>query len=204
MFRRLVCSHLFLFLLTSYPISTSLLSCGHTCPSKCHQISDHSKMPCEAVVYGKCPIGHPSSRKCKEPQKPCAKCEAIRKAAERKAKTDLEHARAIADLDMQIERERAAVRQAHDAEVKANPLAQKQNDLITTKESAKIAASEPSVSDRNPASNFPVSLAKYPSPIDKVLSPTGSQFEGDGSDSARARWSSRRRPTMNRTTRTTR
>ena len=111
-------------------ISTHMLSCGiHTCPSKCHQISDHSKMACEVSIFGVCAVGHPIQRKCKEPQSPCSKCEKERKAKERQAADDFAHALRLADLDDKIEQERETIQRVRDAEDKAKALSQKQGDL---------------------------------------------------------------------------
>ena len=93
------------------------MSCGmHTCPSKCHPINDHSKMPCERLVHAPCSAGHPSVRKCKDPQKPCRRCVAAKKEAERKAKEDLEHSISIAALDKEIETQLDILRQVKLAE----------------------------------------------------------------------------------------
>jgi len=57
--------------------SGATLSCGeHFCPSKCHQLYDHSKMRCEEIVSSLCPKGHPRSYTCSdEPPTTCSKCE---------------------------------------------------------------------------------------------------------------------------------
>lgn len=71
---------------------TSTLNCGlHRCPQKCHQSSDHSKMPCEAVLSRKCAKGHVTSWKChKKPPAACGQCERDAKEEERKKKKALE------------------------------------------------------------------------------------------------------------------
>ncbi len=36
--------------------SKTILSCGiHACPQRCHQLHDHSKMPCDHLLYSQCP-----------------------------------------------------------------------------------------------------------------------------------------------------
>jgi hypothetical protein len=66
------------------------LNCGlHDCPSKCHQLYDHSKMPCEFIISSKCPKGHVQSRKCHEnPPILCKKCERDAKLQDDKRKRD--------------------------------------------------------------------------------------------------------------------
>ncbi|EED23738.1 conserved hypothetical protein [Talaromyces stipitatus ATCC 10500] len=51
------------------------LSCGiHECPSKCHQLVDHSKMICKKVVKWNCPRGHTSSLPCSMVKGACRFC----------------------------------------------------------------------------------------------------------------------------------
>ncbi|KAJ4487682.1 P-loop containing nucleoside triphosphate hydrolase protein [Lentinula aciculospora] len=54
----------------------TMLKCGlHRCPSKCHQLADHTKMPCEAIIQSKCPKNHNRHYKCSEgPLLSCRKC----------------------------------------------------------------------------------------------------------------------------------
>lgn len=51
------------------------LSCGvHECPSKCHQLVDHSKMKCTKFVQWKCPRGHTLSLSCSTVKGACRFC----------------------------------------------------------------------------------------------------------------------------------
>ncbi|KIM44994.1 hypothetical protein M413DRAFT_25383 [Hebeloma cylindrosporum] len=80
------------------------LSCGqHLCSSKCHQLSDHSKMRCEEIVTSSCIQGHPRSSTCSDgPPTTCYKCN--REARLLKAKQD---------QDILRKQRREAEQQAH-------------------------------------------------------------------------------------------
>ncbi|EJU00451.1 NFX1-type zinc finger-containing protein 1 [Dacryopinax primogenitus] len=62
------------------------LACGlHLCPSKCHQLFDHSKMKCERVLDDKCTNGHRRTWKCYEnPPPTCRACDDATAIAEKK------------------------------------------------------------------------------------------------------------------------
>ena len=72
--------------------SGTILSCGlHTCPSKCHQLHDHSKIKCEFIMDSKCLDGHRNTYKCHEqPRLTCSQCEREKKLAETKKQKALE------------------------------------------------------------------------------------------------------------------
>ncbi|KAE9394090.1 P-loop containing nucleoside triphosphate hydrolase protein [Gymnopus androsaceus JB14] len=120
----------------------AMLKCGlHACPSKCHQLSDHSKMSCEAVVQSKCPKNHVQNWKCSEgPLPSCKKCdkeaaEVRRKqqlALETQRKQDAERAvyeKELREIDEKIEAEMEAARYAEDARKRQEVLDQKRRDL---------------------------------------------------------------------------
>jgi hypothetical protein len=142
-------------------------------------------MACESPVYENCPVGHPMQKKCKDPKKPCSKCEADRKAKEKKAKEDFEHVRKIAELDDEIKRERDVVIHAREAEDNEKAIAQKKNDLQVAKESARVAALNPLPPVSNPEATSLSSCAG--SQAVGTKQPSNSDLPGDLS-SARARW----------------
>jgi hypothetical protein len=128
------------------------LSCKlHKCPLKCHQIADHSKMPCEEPVYSKCDKGHDNSYLCyKGPSPLCAICAKEKKLAEKlqkelftlKHKQDLdqrEHDRKMAELDDMIKTERQNIRDAQLAQERDDALRQKMKDLEETRALADAA-----------------------------------------------------------------
>lgn len=110
--------------------SGTKLNCGiHSCPSKCHQISDHSKMPCEQVVASNCPNGHALTWKCHQRQPlTCRICERDAKRASEKQQKDSE-----------LQKKRDAEQQAHDEKMakireKLDEQIQAQRDLQLAKE----------------------------------------------------------------------
>ena len=123
-----------------------MLNCGlHLCPQKCHQLHDHSKVPCEHVMRDKCPNGHARSWKChKPPPKSCSKCEAdarriqkeMQKALELQEKRDREeqeYLRQIAKIDALLEDERQRIKDAQMSKERAQAVQQKEQDLANAK-----------------------------------------------------------------------
>ncbi|KAJ5272282.1 hypothetical protein N7478_007407 [Penicillium angulare] len=118
------------------------LSCGvHECPSKCHQLSDHSKMKCTKIIKWNCPRGHTLSVSCSMAKGSCRFCnqeDAMKKRKhERDAKLEAErqrkqsiYAQQIAELqseashlrrlkgDQIIDAERTRVLEQHREEIK--------------------------------------------------------------------------------------
>ncbi|OQE43716.1 hypothetical protein PENCOP_c003G04699 [Penicillium coprophilum] len=67
------------------------LSCGvHECPSKCHQLADHSKMKCTRPVEWKCSRGHTLHLPCSQAKRSCRFCILEDQVKERRRKRDLE------------------------------------------------------------------------------------------------------------------
>lgn len=126
--------------------STSMLNCGiHQCPSKCHQLYDHSKMECAFLMDLTCANGHRRTYTCHQgPPVKCVKCEKAAEAAEEQRRKDFEkqqkrdeeqkeHARRIAALDAEIEAELEAQRERERARQRSDALVQKQRDLADAK-----------------------------------------------------------------------
>ena len=77
--------------------SGARLNCGiHDCLQRCHQLYDHSKMECRAIVESVCPRSHRLTRPCFKSKTPCRKCEAEDEEKERIKRRDHK-------LDMQRE-----------------------------------------------------------------------------------------------------
>ncbi|KAL0952879.1 hypothetical protein HGRIS_007097 [Hohenbuehelia grisea] len=121
------------------------LSCGlHLCPSKCHQLYDHSKMKCLHPVYTKCAKGHEKRRKCHEPStSACSKCDEEARIAERKRQREYEmkqireaeetkHTRDIAELEGKIVAERQKLRDEQVTKDRKNAIQQKSKELQDT------------------------------------------------------------------------
>lgn len=92
---------------THVPLSGILLSCGsHGCPSRCHQIVDHSKKRCENVMRTSCANGHPQTWKCHQGRHAaCNQCERDKKAAEEQR---------LREYELQQQREAAQLRHNHE------------------------------------------------------------------------------------------
>lgn len=126
----------------SHLYSNALLSCGvHKCSSKCHQIQDHSKMPCTEYLSSICDAGHKQSWKCSDKRsKSCTTCEREAKLAREKQKRDLDaqqkrdeeqraHLARMDDLDAQIAQEHQAREDARLTQERLQAIKQKENDL---------------------------------------------------------------------------
>ncbi|KAI0067131.1 P-loop containing nucleoside triphosphate hydrolase protein [Artomyces pyxidatus] len=158
----------------------SMLNCGlHTCPSKCHQLYDHSKMECEHIMSANCSQGlHRQSWKCHKKQPlTCPKCEKEVKAAEKRQKEafelqqrrdaeQLEHAKKLAELDEQIEAERQAQKDADLVQERVNALRQKKLDLEAARAQTLRKASAPP-----PQAPVPSPSTQAPSPPRHPASP---------------------------------
>ncbi|KAL4256309.1 CbxX/CfxQ family protein [Pleurotus pulmonarius] len=124
----------------------SKLSCGlHTCPSKCHQLVDHSKMECLQIMTTQCPNGkHTVRYKCHQGPPPnCRKCEQDVKRREQKAQQDfdlkqkqeaeqLAHVKKMAEIEAEIERERQKLRDAQLAREREDAIRQRKEELAET------------------------------------------------------------------------
>ncbi|KAF9264160.1 P-loop containing nucleoside triphosphate hydrolase protein [Marasmius fiardii PR-910] len=133
------------------------LSCGiHDCPSRCHQLADHSQMKCMVIIKTNCHQGHPQSYKCyqKVPLS-CRKCDAEAKAAKKKQeeafaqqqKRDaelLEHAKEMASIDEQIARENQRAEDDRSRQERQNALEQRKEDLARLRARNEKTAEKPS------------------------------------------------------------
>ncbi|RDL34326.1 NFX1-type zinc finger-containing protein 1 [Venustampulla echinocandica] len=127
-----------------------MLKCGvHKCTSSCHQIFDHSKIQCMAILKQNCPNGHSQSWYCHVGATPltCSTCEREKKAALRKAQKALKdkqkrdeqtqkHAEKMAKLQEEIDQ---IIQNRKDDRLDSEQeaaLAQKKEDLAKAKERA--------------------------------------------------------------------
>ncbi|KZT25311.1 P-loop containing nucleoside triphosphate hydrolase protein [Neolentinus lepideus HHB14362 ss-1] len=165
----------------------AVLSCGvHTCPMKCHQISDHSKMPCEHLSRKNCPNGHLQSWKCHQGEPiSCKKCDQEAKLAEKKQREEFAlqekrdeeqraHAQRMAELDQKIAQQRAAIRDAQLAAERAMAKQQKEKELQEATALSNQAASSVLQSAKTSLSSFVQSFmpsASNPSPPNNTTQP---------------------------------
>ncbi|KAJ3930107.1 MAG: P-loop containing nucleoside triphosphate hydrolase protein [Lentinula lateritia] len=136
----------------------TMLKCGlHCCPSKCHQLADHSKMACEAIVQFKCPKNHNQRYKCSEgPLLSCKKCDQEADEVKRKQQRALEsqrkqeaqkveYERKLRELNEQIDSEMEAGRAVEEQKKRQEVLQQKKRDLqeISARNANRLVNSSP-------------------------------------------------------------
>lgn len=121
------------------------LSCGvHECPSRCHQLADHSKMPCYKIVDWVCPRSHRSSQPCFQINGACRVCNEEDRAKEQKRQRDLElesererrqkeYAQKLAEIQDEIAHERRLRQGNYQDEERKKVLQQYQEDLARLK-----------------------------------------------------------------------
>ncbi|KAF7879835.1 uncharacterized protein EAF02_008005 [Botrytis sinoallii] len=126
----------------------ALLICNtHHCPSKCHQVFDHSKMLCKEILQQKCPEGHTIKSKCHEnlPLKSCPKCEKEKRDAAKQAKKELDeqlrreemrqkHQKELEKLQKDFDRVHQEIQDSQLRSEQEAVLAQKRKDLSTIKD----------------------------------------------------------------------
>ena len=156
--------------------SPTLLKCGvHLCPSRCHQLSDHSKMICQSVLSSKCSSGHSQSWRCwKGKLASCRECENEKKAKEKRLQDELirrqqrelelqEHAKQMAKLEEELRMVREAVVDAQRAQEMKEVLLQRKRDLEDAKRAAARSSYHPAKSSNaGPSSDDREKYQKQP------------------------------------------
>jgi hypothetical protein len=168
MFRTLVSAQQANFVFCSDQYSGKILNCGlHSCPHRCHQLQDHSKMQCNAVVHEKCPQNHPISRKCHDKAAAlCKTCDAEARAKEkrrqREHQLDLKrqakqeaYALKLAAIEDEIEQQKNLLKDQSEEQARNNALAQKRQDLANLKKNVQKPLSNELHDSSRRASNFP-------------------------------------------------
>ncbi|KZT43420.1 P-loop containing nucleoside triphosphate hydrolase protein [Sistotremastrum suecicum HHB10207 ss-3] len=132
------------------------LPCNHDCPLRCHQLSDHTKFPCEQICYSNCASGHSMQWKCsKGPSLQCKRCIREAKLAEEKKKREFElqekrdaarqeHLRAMAELDSELAGVAESLKDQQLTVEMQRALESKRQELLRAKERA---ASRPLATD---------------------------------------------------------
>ncbi|KAI9668499.1 MAG: hypothetical protein M1829_005377 [Trizodia sp. TS-e1964] len=143
-----------------------LLSCGiHKCPQKCHQLFDHSKIDCKAILTQNCANGHTQAWQChsKAPLI-CQTCEREKKALEKKILKDLlakqkreekvkKHLKEMEEIQAEIDALGQSMKEQRlDAEQRA-VLDQKRLDLAAAKEREARARNLPQNGPPTPQDN---------------------------------------------------
>ena len=121
--------------------SGTKLTCGiHDCPSRCHQLFDHSKMKCHKIVESVCSRNHRLSQPCFKKDSTCRVCEAEDRRQELKRQRDhkLEierefkrknYAHRLTELQDEIAHERRIVRERSEQNEREKVIRQHQQDL---------------------------------------------------------------------------
>ena len=144
-------------------LSGVFLQCGlHICPSRCHQLFDHSKMECNQLVQSKCSVGHVQSWRCHANKPaPCRPCENERRSKEKKLQEEFvrqqrreqkqkEHAAELTRLDEEMRMLRERVADGQMSKEMAQSIEQKKQDLADTRALAECPSSS-SVNAKGPA-----------------------------------------------------
>src|SRR5258708_5041834 len=140
-------------------VSEQTLNCGiHPCPSKCHQLVDHSKLKCEARVVTECVNNHPVHKECHDKYSlvNCPTCKRQKRQAEdaaRRAAEQAAHEEKMAELDARLAAKRLASQGQKVAQERDAALKRKQQDVLDF-EAACFA--QPSVPDPPAAQSSPI------------------------------------------------
>ena len=139
--------------------SRTMLNCGkHTCPQRCHQLFDHSKVKCKQIIQDKCSQDHTITWECWKQSVPCGKCEA--EAKRREAQRQRDHAldqqrqaherlyaQKLAEVDDEIAHERRLQREGQDQLSRERILQQRKKDLadakIATEKGKSVESTDP-------------------------------------------------------------
>ncbi|KAJ7104159.1 P-loop containing nucleoside triphosphate hydrolase protein [Mycena belliarum] len=158
----------------------SILNCGlHPCTSKCHQISDHSKMECRQIMQSKCTKGHLQSWKCyKRAPATCDKCDREAQIAENKrqkehalqekrAAAQVAYAQKLAAIDAEIAAKNQELQDARLETERSLAIQQKEKDL----EDAKARVARGVVSGTRPNKSLPALPSGSANPITPPFTP---------------------------------
>ncbi|PYH79142.1 putative nonsense-mediated mRNA decay protein [Aspergillus uvarum CBS 121591] len=158
------------------------LKCGlHDCPQKCHQLSDHSKMQCQAAIDWICPRNHKQITPCFQHKGQCRRCAEEDREAERRRQRDMdldakrqakqqEYARQLALIQHEIAVERRLQQEKRDEEERQRVLQQTLDDLeqLKTRGAERKRDTSPTAVNADQASQKPETLPDR----SKILSQT--------------------------------
>ncbi|KAG2072157.1 P-loop containing nucleoside triphosphate hydrolase protein [Suillus decipiens] len=157
----------------------TMLSCNvHPCPSKCHQLSDHSKVLCQHVLFGKCMAGvHQVSWKCHQgPHIKCTPCEKDAKRIEKQLLRDAElqqkrdveqaiHDARMAEMDAKLKVEVEVIADANTAKQREAMVKQKEREIQEAKVRAQkiTGSSQDGNTDLSKPTTSPSQQSSHPS-----------------------------------------
>ncbi|OKL58227.1 hypothetical protein UA08_06552 [Talaromyces atroroseus] len=181
------------------------LNCGlHECPSKCHQIADHSKMTCTKIIEWSCSRGHHISQPCAKAKGSCRYCNQEDIAKERKRQRDLildaerdrkqkQYTQALIDAQEEIAHLKRFQRDKFEDEERSRTLKQHWDEIERIKNPLRlpdpVAQGMPDVRpnqatktvDRNPASDreSPLNYKQNPSVQQEETTPKPSETKDE-------------------------
>ncbi|KAG2354583.1 P-loop containing nucleoside triphosphate hydrolase protein [Suillus spraguei] len=157
----------------------TMLSCNvHPCPSKCHQLSDHSKVLCQQALFGKCMAGvHQVSWKCHQgPHMKCTPCEKDAKRIEKQLLRDAElqqkrdveqaiHDARMAEMDARLKVEVEVVADANTVKQREAMVKQKEREIQEAKVRAQkmTGSSKDGDTDLSKPTTSPSQQSSHPS-----------------------------------------
>ncbi|KAF4541079.1 AAA family ATPase [Lasiodiplodia theobromae] len=123
------------------------LNCGlHACPSRCHQLSDHSKIRCDVIMSDTCAQKHKRTWRCASGRPSfCRACDDEAREQAKKVQRDLDleesrqakqraYARELAEIDDELDHERRLRRDMADQQERERVLRQRRRDLAELKQ----------------------------------------------------------------------
>lgn len=166
------------------------LNCGlHSCKMRCHQMTDHSKMPCPSKMEITCDRGHTLKVPCDMRKDKCSKCVREDIETERRIKRDLKleaerlarqeaYKRELAEIQDEIDHERRLIKYHQDDEDQKKNLIQQKADLASLKSTAdRILKAKPT--PNMPGSFPPVDPPSPPDSSGSLDIPEGAKQEWD-------------------------
>ncbi|KAE8349886.1 P-loop containing nucleoside triphosphate hydrolase protein [Aspergillus coremiiformis] len=160
------------------PCGTTL-NCGvHDCPSKCHQLADHSKMTCHKVIDWSCSRNHHGKRPCFQRQDACRLCIEEDRAQEQRRQRDTElenkrlqkltaYMRDLAEIQNELAHERRLGKDKLDEAERQKVLQQHRNELETLRTGGNIGSAHNQGPD------------KHGSPKNKIVNPASNDVSSD-------------------------
>lgn len=154
-------------------LSGRKLNCGiHNCPSRCHQLYDHSKMDCKSVIESRCTKNHIQRTFCHQNlSSTCLTCqreydEQLKEMQEKLLRQEaldklkIEHESKIAHIEKQIRQIREQNLDEHLKKEREDALGQKKADLdaavrLAECRAAKVAAEKEAASKNADVSSDP-------------------------------------------------
>ncbi|KAF1835315.1 P-loop containing nucleoside triphosphate hydrolase protein [Decorospora gaudefroyi] len=141
-----------------------ILKCSvHTCPQRCHQLQDHSKMNCKAIITSTCAKSHKVTRRCHESATAtCRKCEAELQAQERRRQRDHQldkerqdkqraYALRLIEIEDEIEHQKRILKDQGDERDRQQAIEQKRQDLSNLRAKANRPPQQPAPASSEPS-----------------------------------------------------